>query len=182
MISHGHSVDISWWNLVFSCFFSLEYTTWSKGRTCKIWALLVFKWTSVPEWLSSAVLKWTQRKRRVKDQKGSAWGFISQSFSYSLLRSRFCLTLISSATHVGLWATSPRTNMCVQNTPSLLILPPQDTMVAFKANRLVAHQWSLDIVCILDPETKQKNFPSRGGVSPAKLLLCFRINSKILRF
>lgn len=65
-------------------------------------------------------------ERRSQGSAGQ-WGFIGQSFSYSLLESRFCLTLISSATHVGPRATSPWTNMCVQNTLSLLILSPLDT-------------------------------------------------------
>lgn len=65
-------------------------------------------------------------ERRSQGSAGQ-WGFIGQSFSYSLLESRFCLTLISCATHVGPRATSPWTNMCVQNTLSLLILSPLDT-------------------------------------------------------
>lgn len=65
-------------------------------------------------------------ERRSQGSAGQ-WGFIGQSFSYSLLESRFWLTLISCATHVGPRATSPWTNMCVQNTLSLLILLPLDT-------------------------------------------------------
>lgn len=70
-------------------------------------------------------------------------GFIGQSFSYSLLRSSFRLTLISSASHVGPWAVSPWTNMCVQNMLSLLILSPQDTAVAFDSISLFANQYDL---------------------------------------
>lgn len=77
-------------------------------------------------------------------ESAGQWDFIGQSFSYSLLKSRFRLTLISSATHVGLWATSPQTSMCVQNTLSLLILDPH-TMDVFEANGHLTHQWRLDI-------------------------------------
>lgn len=70
-------------------------------------------------------------------------GFIGQSFSYSLLRSSFRLTLISSASHVGPWAMSPWTNMRIQNMLSLLILSPQDTAVAFDSISLFANQYDL---------------------------------------
>lgn len=88
-------------------------------------------------------------------ESAGQWDFIGQSFSYSLLKSRFCLTLISSATHVGLWATSPQTSMCVQNTVSLLILDPH-TMDVFEANGHLTHQWSLDIILYTQPKQTNK--------------------------
>lgn len=47
------------------------YFSFYNARKHSPQARAILKWTSEPEWLKSAVLKWMQRQRRVKDQQGS---------------------------------------------------------------------------------------------------------------
>ena len=136
------------------------------------WALLGLKWPSVPEMTEISCFKKDTDREEGQGSAGQR-GFIGQSFSRSLLRSRFCLTLISSATHVGRRTASPNGQTWASRIRWVSsILPPQDTAVAFDASRQTCsprssvHAWRR--VC-----TRQKKKKKKGCVSSAKLF--FRI-------
>lgn len=118
--------------------------------------------------------------------QGSAgqWGFIGQSFSYSLLESRFCLTLISCATHVGPWATSPWRNMCVQNTLSLLILSPLDTRVCIWKQRvspLISGAFMSFVRKVKEDWRDQSSAKTAGGVFSGKDLVSQKYQAPITK-